>query len=739
MADELLSSKVVVREVAQSARGVPTLPTAILGIVGVAERGPLNVATLVTSFGEYRRIFGGYLLSHPMALAVKNFFDEGGQRLYVVRVCHAADVTDPTSVTAVASTANLVTTGEATKGSVTGGTGPFNLEPNQTLVISVDAGGDLTATFTATAASRSSMGGVTFNLADGDTIIITLDGRPAQTITVAAADVGDIDAVTRAELARIINASLLGGSAIDDGTRLYIRSDTRGTSSSVAALAGTAAAAIGVGPASAGGGNVANIDSVTHAEVKSIVEGAAAGTEVVQVAGATVIRRTVAGAAHSVRVKNTSTATAIGFDNNLHSGEDDPSVDAIQVDAKNEGTFGDLVDVQVAAATSGEAYRFNLIEIYDGRTVRTWPNLSFDPDDPRYFVSIVNDARRGSDLIALTDLGAELRPANQTISLAGGDDGLVGLVDADFLGGAGAGNERTGLRALDLVLDLSLAAIPGKASSALHNGLLTYCETTRGGNVFAILDPPADQSATEIITYVESTASLLESSEFGAIYWPRLKVANPDRTVYGTAETVVAPPSGIVCGVISRVDAARPGGIYDSPAGLDNGVCRSVLGFESDEVLDEAKRDLVYPKRINPIRTDPGAPKYIDGGRTLKSGGNFPNISERRGVIYIRRSLKAGLQFARHLNNDESLQARARRTVTAFLLTQMRRRAFRTQDPTTAFYVACDEVNNPPSAVAAGELHVDIGLATAKPAEFVVVSITQDTRALDAELAAAGA
>ena len=28
-----------------------------------------------------------------------------------------------------------------------------------------------------------------------------------------------------------------------------------------------------------------------------------------------------------------------------------------------------------------------------------------------------------------------------------------------------------------------------------------------------------------------------------------------------------------------------------------------VLGFETDEVLEERKRDLVYPKRVNPLTT----------------------------------------------------------------------------------------------------------------------------------------
>ncbi len=162
-----------------------------------------------------------------------------------------------------------------------------------------------------------------------------------------------------------------------------------------------------------------------------------------------------------------------------------------------------------------------------------------------------------------------------------------------------------------------------------------------------------------------------------------------------------------------------------------------VAKFETDDVLDERKRDLIYPKRINPLTTGPGLPRFIDGSRTLKSNGNFPYIAERRGVIFIERSLKQGLQFARHKNNTESLRAQVRRTITSFLLTQMNNGAFRSREPSKAFFVDVSEVLNTPSAIISGKLIVRVGLATNKPAEYVIINISQDVRALQNELAAA--
>jgi phage tail sheath protein FI len=159
-----------------------------------------------------------------------------------------------------------------------------------------------------------------------------------------------------------------------------------------------------------------------------------------------------------------------------------------------------------------------------------------------------------------------------------------------------------------------------------------------------------------------------------------------------------------------------------------------VLGFETDEVLEEAKRDLVYPRRINPLTTGPGLPRFVDGSRTLKATGNFPYVSERRGVSFIERSLKTGLEFARHRNNNETLRSEVRRVCTAFLITQMNNGAFRTRDPATAFFVDAESLNTP-TEVFAGRLHVRIGLATNKPAEFIVLRFSQDTRLLESELA----
>lgn len=725
-----LSSKVKIVEGEPGLRPIAAADSSVPAFVGVTERGPIATPVLVTSLGGFLKVFGGYLSGDhkDLPLAVRAFFANGGQSCYVVRTTHFADVGDPDSTVAVKSSANLTVGGNPSAAEIEGADYPLNLEPGDQVVISVDAGGDQTATFDAAAAYRVTAM-ETFDLEDGDTFTLRIDSPTAelQTITFLAADVVDIDAVTAVELRDMINAQIRGAKATVEGTRVKIESDSRGTGSRVIFVGGTAYAAIvdGVELEVVGTGDVANIDSVSAAEAKAVIEADVAGVVVDDSASALTIATVATGAAASLEPK-AGTAAGFGLAEALTSGSDDALENVLRIEERYPSglTFtADVVD-----ATSGEADRFDLLISSGGTLLEAWRNVSANETESAYLVDELTEA---TSIFAAVDLGAagDPRPDNQSATIDGGDAGLTGLVDADFVGGEGTG--KTGLRALDEVLDLTLVAIPGRASLEIATGLRSYCETTRSGFVFAVHDTPSGLTYQEAVEYVETTSGLLGATEFGAVYWPHVKVSNPSAAVFGSASSLTAPPSGSILGLYARVDGRRDGGVYDSPAGWEIAAL-DILGIESESANLEAVRDVVYPKRINPIHTDPGRPFYVDGGRTLKEGGNFPNISERRGVILIKSSIKRGIDFARHKPHDESLRARIRRSVTAFLRRQMLVGAFRSREEEEAFYLICDETNNPLEVVLSGKVVVTIGVATQKPAEFIEVEISQDTRGFTA-------
>lgn len=80
---------------------VKQISTSSCGMVGVAERGPINKPVLVTSWEQFVNKFGSYLQAGYLAYAARAFFDNGGSVLYVNRIAHLTDPTDRNSLTAL--------------------------------------------------------------------------------------------------------------------------------------------------------------------------------------------------------------------------------------------------------------------------------------------------------------------------------------------------------------------------------------------------------------------------------------------------------------------------------------------------------------------------------------------------------------------------------------------------------------------------------------------------------------
>ena len=99
---EYLAPGVYVEEIDTGSKPIEGVSTSTAGMVGVTERGPVDLPILITSFGEFTRWFGGYLnprefpdadVQRPhryLPHSVEGFFTNGGKRLYVVRVIDTA-------------------------------------------------------------------------------------------------------------------------------------------------------------------------------------------------------------------------------------------------------------------------------------------------------------------------------------------------------------------------------------------------------------------------------------------------------------------------------------------------------------------------------------------------------------------------------------------------------------------------------------------------------------------------
>jgi hypothetical protein len=104
---EFLSPTVRVRALVDQASAAGVLDNdATIGLVGLAERGPIGIPTRISSADEFRKIFGGYVSGMELAFMMDLFWlnANGRGEVFIVRTAHYTDVTDATTLTAAKAT-----------------------------------------------------------------------------------------------------------------------------------------------------------------------------------------------------------------------------------------------------------------------------------------------------------------------------------------------------------------------------------------------------------------------------------------------------------------------------------------------------------------------------------------------------------------------------------------------------------------------------------------------------------
>lgn len=311
---------------------------------------------------------------------------------------------------------------------------------------------------------------------------------------------------------------------------------------------------------------------------------------------------------------------------------------------------------------------------------------------------------------------AQYRPAVASAGLAGGTDGTP-VTAAEIV----ASTDGEGLLALD-ALDsprFNLLCLPGvtTADTGAVNTALDYC---RRQKAFMLVDPAPSLNPAQL----KPAADLLRGEgAHGAVYWPRL--LTPD------SGSVGFPPSGAVAGVIARTDASR--GVWKAPAGLGAGVS-GPIGLAAP-TNDDVSGDL-NPVGLNVLRTFPGAGIVVWGARTLAGSDILSSdqkyVPVRRLTDYLAASLYLGTQFAVFEPNDPELWGQLRLAVGGFMRGLFRQGAFQQSEKhaeSDSFFVICDATVNPQTEIDAGRVNVVVGFAPLKPAEFVVITITQLSQA----------
>ena len=84
---------VYVEEIPSGVRTITGVATSVAAFIGAARRGPIEDPTVINSFGDYERVFGGLSLNSTMSYAVRDFYLNGGSQAIIVRLSNGAPAT----------------------------------------------------------------------------------------------------------------------------------------------------------------------------------------------------------------------------------------------------------------------------------------------------------------------------------------------------------------------------------------------------------------------------------------------------------------------------------------------------------------------------------------------------------------------------------------------------------------------------------------------------------------------
>jgi phage tail sheath protein FI len=407
-------------------------------------------------------------------------------------------------------------------------------------------------------------------------------------------------------------------------------------------------------------------------------------------------------------------------------------VDAITVSASSAGSWANTLTIQTKRTGPltdpvGPQDSF-LITVADaGQPVEKLDRLVMDPMSRDYAPARVE---RLSSLIRVTDRlataalpYADHRPADTTSpqALAPAVDGLppetgITLVTADYIGDESSG---AGLHAFDAVDDVNIIAIPEYLNRDVHVQGMAYCERRKDCFYVADVEEHAD-SATRVLAYKRAqgiySGGNAFNSKYGALYAPWIDVIDP-RT--GTPHRI--PPSGAVIGRYARTDGTR--GVHKAPAGITDGRLATVVGLATS--FSQADQEKLNPNGIDVIRQFTGVGNVIWGARTVSTDPEWRYLNVRRLFLMIEQSIARNTSWAVFEPNDDTLRKSLVRNISAFLRLQWLAGALVGATEEAAYFVKCDEENNPPESILAGRVITEIGIAPSKPAEFVIFRIEQ--------------
>jgi len=311
------------------------------------------------------------------------------------------------------------------------------------------------------------------------------------------------------------------------------------------------------------------------------------------------------------------------------------------------------------------------------------------------------------------------RPANAAVVQVGDaavEDPVTNVNrGADGTASVAETNYESAFSLLDRITDFSLLAVPGIGSEIMVDKGMNYCRKRPLQDVFYIGETGEDDDTPDLAETFRK--GLTQPNSYGAVYFPWIRALDPSGK---SAEPINLPPCGYIAGLYARIDSSR--GVWKAPAGTE-ATLGGAVGLATD--LSDVEQGNLNRINVNCIRRFAGAGIVSWGARTITSDPEWTYISVRRMAIMLRVSIYNGIQWAVFEPNDEELWSQLRLNLNSFMMTLFRKGAFQGSSPSQAFFVKCDSETTTQADIDLGIVNILVGFAPLKPAEFVVVKISQ--------------
>jgi uncharacterized protein len=388
---------------------------------------------------------------------------------------------------------------------------------------------------------------------------------------------------------------------------------------------------------------------------------------------------------------------------------------------QSPGAWGNSIYVEIVAVTSTGSAHVNLNVYYGGTSagylVETFLNVSTNPADPRYVLSIVNSPVSGSNYIQLSggltyvSGTTDFAPITPT-ALSGGGDGssapTLGTVVPSYF------DQYCQMQILNMNL-------PGDVTGSDINAIVTWAAGRE--DVFVVADGPVpsfpETSAQCVSNYTNqlSGGSAIARSSFVCVFAPYLLIQDPASSSPGATRYV--PPSGSILGMFAATDNLV--GPQQMPAGTSYG---QISCLDLEVRFSATDLNNLFPLNINAIKMVPGTGFCVFGARTLLQGYPSMFIPIRRTLMKIEHDCSELVQFAMFEPNTPSLWSNVTTVLTNYLNQQTQAGLLGTSDPSTAYTVICDSTNNTAASAQAGYLTITVAVALGSPVEIIIINIS---------------